>query len=130
MKSLPINIYALVNPKNNKVFYVGATGNSLKTRLKHHILRLNVIHYKSGTTIERKILLDKLRAEGLSFKIKLLEVIPFKLSSECERKWYNYFKLKGHNLLQRNTGDFQKQYLSKRKGKKYSPMSEFITIKK
>ncbi len=108
-----VNIYGLVNPKNNRVFYVGATLKPLDVRLSSHLYSLKR-HTYNGFAMKRKELLLTLQSEGLTFKIKLLECVPFKLSNECEKKWFDYYNNNRVPLMQKVTGNFRAQ-LSRKK---------------
>jgi hypothetical protein len=104
-----IKIYGLVNPKNNRVFYVGATSKDLSVRLKQHLLSLRIVNHKVGSKKDRQQLMNDLKLEGLVFKIKLLEEVLFKESSNAEKKWFDYYNSHRVPLMQNVTGDYKKQ---------------------
>jgi hypothetical protein len=105
-KPSSVSIYGLVNPKNNRVFYVGATSKPVEIRLKEHLMLLN--NKKPFSTrghtnflFLRQSLLLELNAQGFTFKIKVLEVCKFSKAGICEKKWVDFYFSKNFNLLQK-----------------------------
>jgi predicted GIY-YIG superfamily endonuclease len=86
---MPIKIYSLTNPINNKVFYVGITYRELNYRLKEHL--------KSPNKSIRKIV-DRLKIKGLVPSIELLEECAYKKADIRERDWIIYMKEQGYRL--------------------------------
>lgn len=77
----PVAIYVLINPLNNKIFYVGSTYLSLSCTLRRHINNVN-----SQTPSKGKII-RKISAKGLKPIIKIIDRCRVNQRSGCERAW-------------------------------------------
>lgn len=76
----PVSIYALIDPRDSTVRYVGATGN-LKSRVSAH---------KSGTACgseKNAAWMQELAAEGVSPKVAVLDKADEDEWQAAERKW-------------------------------------------
>lgn len=105
-----VYIYALINPIDNKPFYVGATINT-KQRLAAHN-SLNVIYGKAKYELTVKI--HKL---GLRVKIKVLKKTDTANSEFWERYYFNKLNKKKAPLLQK-PGKFSYHYKGNNAGAK------------
>jgi hypothetical protein len=89
---LLVRIYALVNPINDEIFYVGCTYCSLKTRLNNHI---------GGSWRNKKYYTIKsILRKGIKPEIFDIDVVPFVLSSFWERFYHDLFQSFGFELHQ------------------------------
>lgn len=102
-----VKIYALVNPINNCVVYVGATAKELNDRLNKHIWVLKSRKDSRDEKMNARVRLFKyLVKNGETLKIVLLEECNFYLSNERESYYFNLHK---DTVLQKSTGNFIKQ---------------------
>jgi hypothetical protein len=91
-----IKIYGLLNPIDNKYFYVGATGQPLKKRLTGHT--------SSTDKNEKKVAIVKsILEKGLRPLIVLLE----RPSDDCDPKereiaWMQKLKSEGHDIVNKS----------------------------
>lgn len=92
MKSMgtKAQIYALVDPRTDKYFYVGATLN-LKTRFQSHL--------KRSTNSKVKAVVDELRLASLEPKCVVLDTVPFQEKLQRERYWLVKCGNEGHPLV-------------------------------
>ncbi len=98
-----IQIYCLVDPRNNKPFYVGATKVLLKNRLSAHIheainFRTNkyAIHY---TSYKKHFLIKELVEANLKPRIDLLYLTPLLAVEHYERFFHNMLVAQGFELF-------------------------------
>lgn len=102
IKKRPINIYALVNPTNNSVFYVGATSSPLVVRLSAHCSEI--------TGNNKSKIISEIIKFGSKPKIVMLEKdVPLKSVSSKEN-----FYIRKYGLLQLKS-TYSKSY----KGRKF-----------
>lgn len=96
-------IYALIDPRTHKPFYVGQTPDPDR-RLKAHIKR---IHYKSvqGKLYASGEYIKNLHDDGLKPQIVILETLEFEwifanyqIPYQRERYWINQLKSLGYML--------------------------------
>jgi len=97
-----INIYALINPINNEVFYVGATKHPINIRLGGH-LSSNFSDYKTGVVVDRVNLINAIQEKGKNPEIRLLKEVPLDEVDFYEKYYYDYYVSHGCNLLQDGT---------------------------
>ena len=90
-----VHIYALVDPQNSQIRYVGKTVNQLSLRLREHIWISRTNRSKCRRAVWIKTLTDK----NLKPEIKLLETVDEKHWKEAERRWETKLKKKGFDLL-------------------------------
>lgn len=84
-------IYALIDPRNGAVCYVGQTVCQLKKRL--------VEHYAAPRTSQMRTWIEELAALGLKPEIKLLEEVPRSRLDEYESYWMGEMAYTGAYLL-------------------------------
>lgn len=72
----PVKIYALINPVDNSIFYIGATRTKLVERLKLHCCFNNAIP-KTGIYRDRTNLISEIKLRGLLPDIFLLHECEF-----------------------------------------------------
>ncbi len=110
------NIYALIDPRNNNVFYIGATRQALHTRLQGHLFKLSGKSKNNSLSDQRKETIFSILKSKKQVIIKLLEVTDSNSVRMLEESYYyKYFNL-GHKLLQ-SANHFsycQYHYLSKK----------------
>lgn len=88
---MQVTIYHLTNPKNNQIFYVGATRQTLSARLRQHQL-----NWATKTT-------KQLSLENVIPIITALEVCGIDDASNRESFWIKKMKEDGHPI--ENTSD-------------------------
>lgn len=101
-----INIYALVNPSNNEIIYVGQTKLGIKKRLDQHYWKLN--EAKKGKRSMTKLFKFLDNYLPLKVKIKLLRIIdtekPFENADFLEQYYINHYRTINPNLLNESDG--------------------------
>jgi len=103
-----VKIYALINPYNNRKFYIGATEQSLNERLMQHLAVCRMAG-KCGQYIQdRKCIYQKSIEIGRPIRIILLEEVKFSKSNEAEKRWFDFYSRK-NTLSQKSPGDFRSQ---------------------
>jgi hypothetical protein len=95
-----INIYALVNPITNMVFYVGATKFPIIYRLKQHCYNNYPRASKEGILGKRIKFIEGIQKNGVQPQIKLLIECSRDKASEFEKYYYDYYSTAGYVLLQ------------------------------
>lgn len=94
-----IKIYALSNPEDKSVFYVGATSGTLKERLAGHLStkRTDCI---SGYIKDRISFINNLVENGNIPEILLLKEVPLEETNYYEEFYYKSYLEKGSILIQ------------------------------
>jgi len=88
-------IYALINPSDQQVFYVGASI-SPKDRYSHHIYNAK----KTSKNPKSKLILD-IQAQGLQPEICVLDCVEFNEGTFFENHYMDLFRSFGFNLRQK-----------------------------
>jgi len=85
-------IYALIDPRDGKAFYVGKTTSPENRMSKHRSL--------SGPTenAAKKARVRELRELGLAPQMQILEKAPRRVSGFREIYWIRHYLSKGHSL--------------------------------
>lgn len=96
LDNVKVFIYALVNPKNNKVFYVGATKN-IDQRYSAHCS-----NPKTDTGI-------RIKNQSLKPILKVLETCELQNASERERYWISFYKQKHKTIQNGAKGGYPKE---------------------
>lgn len=94
MVNKKVFIYALINPLNNKVFYIGATVN-LSLRLSQHCCDSAIFTPKTK-------IIEEIKSHGKKVKIKLLRTTTVKKASYWEKFYYDFYTSVKHKLHQPN----------------------------
>jgi hypothetical protein len=84
--SVPVTIYALVDPRSDQIFYVGKTENELQVRLRGHICDALAGRSSSASVIQEIV------SAGLRPSIRVIEVVSFGEWAVAERKWIAHFR--------------------------------------
>lgn len=101
-------IYCLVDPRDNKPFYVGATKRKLNLRLTGHIQDIRC--FRPDDMSAKKILITSILKEGLRPIIRLLVETEKDYVDTYERMFYDILTKQGFNLLQSaNKFNYQQQ---------------------
>lgn len=109
-RSRQIKIYCLVDPRNNRIFYVGATACKLKVRLSAHC---HVPGFSVGAILKKKQkLITEIAKEKARPLIVELKVVDFLEVDYWEQYYYYLFKGYGFELLQ---AEYQFQYCVNKK---------------
>jgi hypothetical protein len=88
------SVYALINPRNKKYFYVGITGKPLKERLGQHIQRSGL----SANPVNLAI--ASMDDQGLSPQIVLLQTCSSEREARsAEKDWISSLYKQGHGLV-------------------------------
>jgi hypothetical protein len=98
-KHLRVFIYALVDPRNEELFYIGKTRNELRKRLDLH----NTKARKGDKTPNASRILEILNS-GNKPKIILLEETTMEKFGERERSLIAEYKALGYNLANVSPG--------------------------
>ena len=88
-------IYALIDPRDGEIRYVGLTTNSLKVRLAKHV--------SDWRNTYRGRWVKLLKQLGLRPIIRLIQYVPIQHRGDAEVYWIALFRSKGCRLT--NTGD-------------------------
>jgi len=88
-----VNIYALINPINNNVFYIGAS-----YRPKIRLIQHNTLRYKSEKFHHKQLRIIK--ESGLEAEILILETCNFKEVSFFEEFYMDLFASFGFHIEQ------------------------------
>ena len=116
-------IYGLVDPKNNKVFYVGQTRNNPMFRLQQHIWECN-----NNNRNEYKIFqIRKILNNNQFPKIIILEwVYDINILNEKENYWLKKYRLLNNKLtnLTNITGNVPKDIITKGSKVHFSKLNE------
>jgi hypothetical protein len=89
MKNTTVTIYGLVDPRTNDFFYIGSSVNPL-ARLRTH---------KSGGAAKVVAAITALAEDGLEPEVRDVETVPMEIRREREGYWINWFRSKGHRLV-------------------------------
>lgn len=98
-----VYIYALINPLNNKIFYVGASINPL-LRVRDHYSDSAIPTPKSG-------LIKKIKDSGRKPKYVILKQTTVKYASKWEKFFYNKCKNEGCIMHQSEKFGYTNKYL-------------------
>lgn len=94
-----VQIYALRNPLNGQVFYIGKA-NEAANRLKHHLKPSRLAKAIPKNDYIKKSIL----AFGATPELFVLEECSFENFREREQYWISYYKSKGHELFNDTEG--------------------------
>ncbi|RVD44213.1 hypothetical protein EN742_03000 [Mesorhizobium sp. M4A.F.Ca.ET.020.02.1.1] len=95
----PVSIYALVDPRDLKAFYVGATTKLLCNRLSSHTN--DARQQMPGTRCDR---IRSILEDGLRAHISVLEVVEAAEWQEAEQFWIAYLRAIGASLANKAIG--------------------------
>lgn len=95
-----IFIYALVDPRNNEIKYIGATKEG-ENRYKRHLRE----SYLKKSTLKNNWI-KSLRKNGLKPKFEILEYCNLQNLGETEEFYIRYFKYIGFKLLNHENGGY------------------------
>ena len=89
-------IYCLINPIDNKVFYVGSTIGRIKSRISDHR------NYGAGCgwQAKRHSFIKQIDSSGLKIKWNILIIVNESIRDFAETQSYNFLIKNGHKLLQ------------------------------
>lgn len=96
-----VNIYCLINPINDHVFYIGATLNPLKTRLSS-------LKGTGNSNIKSKEIIKEIKEKGLLPEILLLDIVPFDDATFFEDFYMQLFKSFGFNLTNKHKSNYSR----------------------
>lgn len=102
MQDKTANIYCLINPIDNNVFYVGATVSSVAKRCQQHISEARRASAEPPITplYVRYNCINSIIYNGFLPEFKLLEAVPYDNGQEREVWWYNEMIRRGNKLFQ------------------------------
>lgn len=95
-----INIYCLIDPRNNKPFYVGATIQPIETRLSGHISEIGT--YSQKYRSDKMVCIAQLMNIGKRPKVRLLLSTSIYAVDFYEYFFYLMFIHQGYDLYQDN----------------------------
>ena len=98
----PVHIYALVDPRDNAIRYVGKTAVSLPDRLKVHVYQAKNLQRKPT---HKEAWIIGLQRKSLKPEIALLETVPAGEDwADRERFWISWGRSKGWKLMNHSDG--------------------------
>lgn len=106
-----INIYCLVDPRDGKPFYVGATNCRLNTRLSGHISESKTILPQYWNNKNK--LINSILRDGKRPRIRLLKVATMGSVDHYEFFFYSMLTQHGFVLIQRTTAFHYKKRMIK-----------------
>lgn len=120
-KELRVKIYALFDPRDRRVRYVGRTSRSLAARL--------ALHLEKPTNYSMARWFDELRSAGLCPDVTTLEHVADEEWEAAERGWIAWFRKRGRLLnidlggnhrdgMGRPRGEFEGTFLEPQKASK------------
>jgi hypothetical protein len=97
-----ITIYCLVDSRDNKPFYVGATQSLLKIRLQGHFFDANFYraYVKDSIVIRKSKLINEIRDNGYEVHIRPLQLVNEFSVNYYEHFYYTLFIKQGYTPLQ------------------------------
>lgn len=93
-------IYALIDPRDFSVRYVGKTVEKIQARLRGHISEAR----RSSKTYHRLTWIRHLLAGGKTPEIRPLEIVDKKDESAAERRWVSAYRARGADLVNGTDG--------------------------
>ena len=98
-------VYALIDPRNNRVKYIGITKRSIEIRLKEHI------DDKKSRKTYKAFWINKLKSLGLTPSIKIIKKnLSADLAKEYEIHYIGFYKLEGKLTNSTSGGDGIRDY--------------------
>jgi len=95
-----VKIYALIDPRDNEIRYVGKTKNRLTTRLGQHI---EDVVYKQERNWRTHWIAELLRL-GYRPRIELIQEVPDEFWRQAEPYWISYYRAIGCRLTNGTEG--------------------------
>lgn len=93
---MDVAIYALIDPRDGRVFYVGQTSQGIDVRLQQHVSESRRVNENSN---RKTRLINELIVSGLTPNIALLETTTPQESVDREAFWVDELKRNGCELL-------------------------------
>lgn len=100
-KQRKLFIYALIDPRDGRVRYVGRTVNSLVRRLREHLYQSKRDKFKH---LPRVGWLSELALVGLKPTIQLLEICSIDNYQAAEKKWIAHYRAMHDDIVNANIG--------------------------
>lgn len=97
---ITFNIYALIDSRDNSVFYIGATKRTLAERLSGHKGSTEKYKAKSSIVNKRARRIKDILSSGGDIHIKLLKKCTPEHVDRLEEKYYNIYVKNGFDLIQ------------------------------
>lgn len=114
-----ISIYCLVDPRNNRPFYVGATKVLLKNRLSGHIHDAAVFQTtqfaKPFTNHKKHLLIKELISQSLKPRIDLLYTCSFATTNYYEYFFFSLLTAQGFEIFNRSHSFNYQQHIGNNK---------------
>lgn len=100
-----VNIYCLVDPRNDYPFYVGATIKTIRERCMQHCCGLNkVINWRPQRfyplDLKKKLLINEIFLAGFKTNVVLLAQVSDEVAHIYEAYFYNILNNQGYALFQ------------------------------
>lgn len=112
MENIIVKIYALINPINDQVFYIGATTNSLNKRLQEHVNDMkSSLHMP--VMVPKKRILKSILESSLYPQILELDEVALMESTFFEDFYMNLFRTYGFNIQQEQKSRFATLYIKR-----------------
>lgn len=100
---MQIKIYALINPINDSVFYVGATFSELYVRLSGHLS-------SKGANNKKEIIINQIKFLGKRPEMLLLEEVQHTEAGFYEQFYMDLFKSFGFKLTNKYKANYSEVY--------------------
>ena len=94
----PVSIYALIDPRNDSIRYVGMTTITIEIRLDRHIRCRNRNNNHKNKWIR------KLISMGMTPSVVLIEIVGHSMWQKREMYWIDYCRKMGCNLVNATAG--------------------------
>lgn len=115
----PVYIYCLIDPMDNKPFYVGSTEN-IKQRINGHLFSISECHQSKWSKKTKKI--SDIIESGHNLTYSILHIADNFTRDHYEYIFYSILKSQGFNLLQKPVFCTSKVI----KGKKTNKWQRFV----
>lgn len=96
-------IYALRDPRDWRIRYIGKTVQKWEMRLRDHIRQAKRLSPETRETRHDRWI-NRLQEKNLKPRLELLEIVPDEDSIAAEKKWIAELKEYGHDLVNGNSG--------------------------
>lgn len=95
-----VYIYCLIDPRNGKPFYVGATCNPASRYSQHKTLLPGIVINKNGIEVRRRRKIQAILNSGNVLKMEILKITTPKSAAKWELHYFKLFYDEGQNLIQ------------------------------
>lgn len=121
-------LYCLVDPRNNKPFYVGVTKCKLPTRLCQHVKE---VEYGCFRLTGKQQLMNDIKLSGKKVRIRLIFATDLPSVDFYENFFYDMFISQGFTLFQRKSSFnyAQKEKINLRYISKHQQLKKYMQLR-